>query len=430
MSSNVNPFKYGGPVPPERLLGREHESRRALDRLYTGQSLAITGQPHVGKTSLLGCISDASWRSSQKPGRFNSTFFTLIDAQLLRASESPRDFWEKALAILEEQGIGELSKIYNKTRAAQFETFSLKRLFSDISETHARLVILIDEFDVILGQPGLNCAEFYGSLRSLASTTPGLSYVISSRYDLAKLNQLTQAINPHGSPYFNTLTEIEIGGLRDQPIEELVSLLEKHMLPSDFYFVKSISGGHPYIAQATASILWDLREDGFSSTECYFLAGKNLHRVLKSHFDDCWRFWTTETKQVATAIALAQIPSLLGTRRINAQEILENILDYASELLTLERVGIIAQDSNNGWSVQQGAFLWWLADEIRKCLRKGASDFGSWLQSQEIESLLTRQQKDRLEVAAKGTLAVLGRGTVTLIEAFAKGVAGTLTGNS
>jgi len=423
---STNPFYYGGPVEPSRLLGRERELRRVFDRLSMGQSVAVTGHPHTGKSSLLGSILDPGSRKSRRSRQFDSTLFCSLDAQLLGTAESPADFWRRALLPLENQK--SLNELYRQAVDADFEVFVLRRLFTGMRLLEQRLVLVIDEFEALFAQASLNTSSFYGALRSLASTTQGLSLVISSRYDVAHLNRLTQELNPHGSPYFNTLTEVTLGALADDTIDALALLLGENMIPTDTQFIKAVSGCQPYIAQATGGILWDLRTDGLTGEESYVMAGKHLGRQLNYHFADCWRLWSNETKQVLTSIALAQIPSLLGDRRVHVKEILENIADYSAELADLDTCGVLKHRSNGDWVIKQESFLWWLADEIRRSLRS-STDFQSWLHAQEIDNLLTRKQRDRLEQTAKGTFAALGKGTTTLIEAFAKGMGGILTGS-
>jgi len=62
LKPQLNPFLYGTPVPPSRHIGRRDAVRTLLSRLYNGESTAIVGEPHIGKSSLLRCIADEAVR--------------------------------------------------------------------------------------------------------------------------------------------------------------------------------------------------------------------------------------------------------------------------------------------------------------------------------------------------------------------------------
>jgi len=48
-----NPFSYGKALSPTHFIGRSKEIRRIVNRLLNGESTALIGDLHIGKTSLL-----------------------------------------------------------------------------------------------------------------------------------------------------------------------------------------------------------------------------------------------------------------------------------------------------------------------------------------------------------------------------------------
>src|SRR5436305_15283673 len=98
MILKVNPFLYSRPVEPSQLLGRERELRRVFDRLAAGQSIAVTGQRHSGKTSILKSIIDPIFRRAHHIDKFDKTFFFFLDALLLRTIALRPEFWTWTLA--------------------------------------------------------------------------------------------------------------------------------------------------------------------------------------------------------------------------------------------------------------------------------------------------------------------------------------------
>lgn len=58
LSSKAHPFIYGRPVKPGEFVDRDSELRTIFNRLRHGESTAIVGEPHIGKTSLLLKLAD------------------------------------------------------------------------------------------------------------------------------------------------------------------------------------------------------------------------------------------------------------------------------------------------------------------------------------------------------------------------------------
>jgi hypothetical protein len=100
--------------------------------------------------------------------------------------------------------------------------------------------------------------------------------------------------------------------------------------------------------------------------------------------------------------------------------LVENFDDFGPELDVLEVSGILMKNENGEWIVAQDTLLWWLADKLRRNVRDETA-FGDWIQSQEMDNLFTKQDKERLGVAANSALQLLGKGSTTLIETLAKG---------
>jgi hypothetical protein len=422
-----NPFIYGRAVTSTEFLGREPELRRLFSRLTTGQSTAIIDQPHIGKTSLLKYVLDDPTRTVKFGIQFKQDLFNYLDAQTLRGVKTQASFWESALTPLADAlkagqaaQLKSLVAVYALAQKNKFGTFVLEQLFTSLHAAGSRLVLLLDEFDDFLSHSVLNSAEFYGSLRSLASRSAGLVLVIAARKDLEQLNQLTQAINPHGSPYFNVFTEIRLGAFSKKDLTALLDRAGDRFNQQDRKYVSEASGGHPYLAQAAAATLWEAYDEDHEGAALYESAGRALYQQTKLHFADTWRSWTNETRKVVTAVALAQIPQLLGKREFLVSELIEDLHDYSPELEVLETSGLLIEDKDEEYFITQGAFLWWPADELRRNVRDD-TEFKTWLQAQELDSVFTNQEKQKLGNAAKRILSVVGKGTTTLIEAFAKG---------
>lgn len=428
MPIRINPFIYSRPVNPEEFVGREPELRRLFSRLATGQSTAIIGMPHVGKSSLLNTVMDPARRKDLFGDEFQNDLFQILDAQMLRSVKTQAEFWEQALCALDDAfndgkpaALARVKSHYEIARDNKFGTFVLEQLFNAFREINVRYMLFLDEFDDLLSHPVLNSAEFYGSLRSLASRSQGLVLVLGSRRDVEQLNTLTQAINPHGSPYFNVFTQITLKTLSEPAFNLLLERAGDHFRAEDTGYIRTVSGKYPFLVQAGAAKLWEAEEDGLQGYERYEYAGRELYNEAKQHFADTWRVWTNETRRAVTAVALGQIPALVGNHAFSKKELLTSLNDFAPEIETLEDLGLLEESQDEDrLRVTQGAFLWWLADELKRNVRND-TEFKSWLQAQEMDGVLTVQQKEQLSRTTTTILDQLGKGAATLIESFARG---------
>ena len=316
-----NPFIYGDPVSPENFIGRRRVVTRVISRMMKdGQSTAIIGDPHIGKTSLLNYLINPESRVQLYGDNADEWYFSLLDVQMLGSHVTPAQFWKYALTPLSEQlqdapdfhrlephqveeqqrilerklkdtlpGSPEERELHQQIRSLQeqfsgenacsannnspesqlarcyalcaendFGNFALERLFAQLKKMGITFVLLLDEFDALLHHPVLNSAEFYGGLRSLASRNGAFALIIASRTPLAKLNALTtQEFNPSGSPFFNIFSEITLGSLSETDVEQLLSLGDERFTASDKQIIRSLAGDHPYLLQAASAAVWE-----------------------------------------------------------------------------------------------------------------------------------------------------------------------------
>ena len=425
-----NPFFHGDPVSPDQFLGRRSDLRRITDRIVpNGQSSAIVGEPRTGKTSLLRYLAAPETRADLYGDAGERLLFSFIDSQMLDTQCNQARFWELALCRLDDQIIAPnpdslLAQVYRACQEKNFDRYQLERLFVQMELAGWRLVLLLDEFDILLYHTTLCCGEFFGSLRSLASRCRALALVIASRRPLTDLNKDTQQFSRTSSPYFNIFDPIALGPLSDDAIEELLGRAGDRFRVEDCHFVKDVAGGHPYLLQVAASELWRAYEDG--ERDPYRRrrrAGDGLYDKIALTMSDTWQFWSPEMRKALTVVALAHIPYLLSQREFDVEHLLRDLRDFGRELKPLEKQGFIVEDEKvpGGWRVHPGALLWWLADELLRIVRD-ETPFEEWLRAQEWDGLLKRGEKQQLDRGIRAIAGLLKDGAATLIEAAAKGV--------
>lgn len=417
MNAQLSPFIFGRSLSPAEFSGRGVELNRLAGRLFTGQSIAVIGQPHIGKTSLLEYIRDENVRQRRFEERFSRSFFVFLDILAAQGIRMQADFWRHVLSCLRDS---EYAAQYEYAGQDGYSNFALEQVFDFLHRDGRRLILMLDEFDTLLSHPVLNNSDFYGGLRTLASRCPGFALVIAARRSLEQLNQLTQELNPHGSPYFNVFVEMQLGALKRDALTTLLDQGRQYFTKADRAYVERVSGGHPYLAQVAAAMLWDAHEDGLTGRERYRFAGQNLYRHVRPHFADTWHFWSNTTRKAVTAVALAEIPRLLGDHTFKVTELIEDLDDYGEELDLLQVSGTLAQTDEGEWQVAQDALLWWLADELRRNVRD-ETPFADWIRAQHMDNLLTERDRQRLTQAAQSVVSLVNRGATTLIETLAKG---------
>jgi len=421
-----NPFVFGNPVAPEQFIDRQRELRRLKNRVLGSQSTAIVGEPRSGKTSLLEYLCAPETRTDLYGVNGEQMLFSYLDAQAFGTEFSQSQFWERALDSLHERAVAScpkspLAKEYEVCKENGFSTFVLQRLFIRARAEGLCLVLLLDEFDTFLHHRVLNSAEFFGSLRALASLSRGaLALIIACRHSLTTLQNQTQQFSCTGSPYFNFLSEITLGPLTSKGIGELLKRAKGRFKPQDRLFVTGMAGGHPYLLQVGASALWEAYEDGESDpAKRRQQACESLFAAAESTMSDTWRHWSPAMRKAFIAVALDQDPKLVKQHEFHVDQFVNDLSNLGPELRELKKRGFVAEDATvpGGWLVRPRVFLYWLADELTRTVR-GEITFEDWLLEQEWEDLLTKGEKRKL----KQVINTVGDWLKDVIEPLIEGV--------
>lgn len=398
-----NPFLYGSPVQPAHFIGRRSVLRRVVGRILNqGQSTALVGEPRLGKTSLLHYLKAAEKRAALYGAKAERLHFCYLDTQTLSSDYSLTQFWELALRTLQENvaPISPIGQQLLQSAATGYNVFVLEKLFEALHAAGQQLVLLIDEFDLLLHHPLLSHAQFFGSLRSLASRSQGaFTLIIASRLSLARLNAETQRYNPTGSPFFNIFDEVTLGTLTLQEVEQLLNVAGDRFTADDRHFIGGLTGGHPYLLQSTAAAMWEAYEESLTDSAArqhYVL--EELRRNQYHHFADTWRVWSPPVRQAFTAVALLNTSAAaLAAFALDLPSFRERMPHLLPELNTLELSGVVKriQNSSDGWQVTQGILLTWLWDELIREIRD-ESTLGRWLHGAELDAQLSAGQRQDL----------------------------------
>jgi len=418
-----NPFSYGKALSPNHFIGRSKEIRRIVNRLLNGESTALIGDPHIGKTSLLTYLVHPETRHSLYEGKAAQWYFSMMDMQIIGGQLTPAQFWEQALSPIRESLDKEppdslLLKHYALCKEKKFDNNSLGYLFSLLKKIGRKFVLALDEFDTLLHHPIMNSAEFFGGLRSLASLSDyALAVLFASRTTIIQLNSLTQKDNPFGSPFFNHFHPINMGSLTDKEVEKLFSLAGDRFKDHEKYAIRALAGKHPYLLQATCAALWDAYEEDEVNRQPYVV--ERLQEV-NFFFTDTWRSWTPKIRKAFTIAAIAHQERLLKNAGFFGDNLMTSIQDWKLELKELEGKSWIEKDEQykGGYKISSDIMLAWLSDELIKATRS-EKPFENWLQEIGIDGVkISVDEKKAFIEAVKKAAGVIKQAKEPIKDVF------------
>ncbi len=408
--TKLNPFLYGKPVPPTLHAGRRMEIRALFSRLANGESSAVVGEPHIGKSSLLRYLADEDARREWMGKVSEQQLRIEIDCEMFAASFTPNDLWQLVVARVCEIADDDVKQQCAVVMQNNFGSVSLEALFKLLARKERRVIMLIDEFDMLLSHPNFNRAEVFGALRSLATRTDGLAIITASRLSVAQMNQRCVEINPFGSPFFNNLIEVRLLPFEYNDAHQLVEATLARgddairFSPTDYDWLFSLAGRQPFLVQVAGASLYDAAANGDARIAN---ATVLFHQRAAAHFSDFWRHLTADEQRALFLLALAEYRGYVDGRSFDIGE-LGKLERYAPELRHLRDLGVVESDPAKGlvswigenWRVASGGIVTWLMDSVVAGIRD-TRDFEA-IRGMEFLGPLTREEIAKLkDIAGK-----------------------------
>jgi hypothetical protein len=376
----LNPFLYGRPVPPSRFVGRGDAVRTVFSRIYNRESTAVVGEPHIGKSSILSYVADQAIRTDWLRERAGCCVFTNIDCHMIPHEFSPAEFWSLVLAdVPQAVEHPQVIRQWQAAQTGQFTSFQVKRVFEAINAAGWCVVLVIDEFDVLVNHPKFT-GEFFGTLRSLAISTNALSVITASRLPVAEMNRRSLQLSPHGSPFFNNFAEVRLLPLSPDECRTLIggalALTDVTFSDADFELINALSGRHPYLVQIAASALFDVHIAAKTAADRAQATGTLFHDRAAAHFDDVWRHLPAMEQAVLLVLALQELKGRLAKEATEDGE-LGRLHWCEASLRHLHDAGMVdsvAEPDAGGdlspvtvdarWRVASRGFVWWVIDNV------------------------------------------------------------------
>ena len=420
------PFIYGRPVRPGEFLNRRDELRTIFNRLRNGESTALVGEPHIGKTSLLLQLADGATQQAYLGGDAHCLMVSSLDLHPIGSDYSPAAFWEEALKPLQEHPSHQTTaRLLRQAAEANYARQPLDRLFRNLAAQGRRLVFLLDEFERLLGHPNFQDPAFFALLRSLATRTGGLALITASRLSVAEMNERGRGLLDTGSPFFNNVIEVRLRPFDQETVNALLDRAGDALSPDDRRFACRVAGCHPFLLQAMATALVETMGDDRQAR-----AAERFYERVSFHFDDLWHSLDDRTRTTAVILSLVELGKRALGRRFACGEI-ENAPAFGPELRKLAERGLAGQVGKGWqfdtehlllwrgerWTVGAQAFAWWVRDVVIAEARRVPA-YDEWLANKRYRFLLTQEQWDWLVGTVRNAPGWAVRGLGTLARAL------------
>jgi len=345
------------------FYGREREVNLIYSMIDAPrpQCVSIVGNRRIGKSSLLHFIYDENNRQKyiQNPDDF---IFVFMDLQVDQDITEEEFLYALFAELKLEVGLDVDEK-------SPYDT--LIKFASELEQKRKKLVVLLDEFESITGNPNFG-HKFFSFLRSVANRYD-VAYITSSVKELQKLCHTKEIAV---SPFFNIFSSLYLRPFTMREARELITKPSAAAyIPLADYMdaIFQLAGAFPFFLQIVCYAFFDalliegeLNEDDILEIEWRFLD------EARPHFEYIWEQFSPVEKSVCLKLAKGE--------QIETRE------QYA--LKSLERNGYVKK-SQRGYALFSKVFNECLSDlELKDKMKR-----------QEETAKLERElaEKERLE---------------------------------
>lgn len=386
-----NPFVYNAPVPPDKFIGRSQQVNQILDQLANParSSSAISGDPCVGKTSLLHYLRTPkvheAWGLSS-----SCCHFLKIDGHSI-VPFTDTTFWRNILRELEQPLSGHEILAQHLQRALALpvlEMFDLNSLFDQIARAGHLVVLMLDEFEILINSLDPNSPNLLYHLRALLNRPErGLALIVASR---KPLEQLCADFNFTGSPLGNSFATIALPPFADEDIDKLLERYQVSFSDAERTFLRQTAGTHPFLVQLTGAFMLRAREAHHPAAETSFTQLEaGLERRTEGYFLDILQHCREPEKMLLTWLALAQLTQHLPPDLVRWGESFPTLGRYHQDLNHLLERGLV-QDKPAGPVLFSAIFGRWVLRQL--LVTPGREILAAW-QSHLAAFLSPAQQK-------------------------------------
>ncbi|OQW91049.1 MAG: hypothetical protein BWK78_05625, partial [Thiotrichaceae bacterium IS1] len=245
----------------------------------------------------------------------------------------------------------------------RFGDYALEKLIAQTKAIDKWLVLMVDGLDVILGPKHLSQpwnAAFFGNLRTLASRSDGaLALLITVNGPLSEFQKAVQELTHSKSPYFNFVYEVKLGAFSNEVVKQLLRQGGERFSDTSYELIHELVGGHPYLLQVAASMLWEM--GGKYKSPVQFI--EIFYSQVKEVLDEIWQSWSGSLQEAFISVAFVQMKELreVFEKRLQMDmgKLIRRIPPLKLDLEYLKQYGFVTEDENmpGGWRVVPRIFL-------------------------------------------------------------------------
>lgn len=369
--SGPSPFIYDGPIPPEKVIGREHEAATLRQWAAAGRFVTLTAPRRYGKTSLIGRVA----RDAEAEDRIAVVVADLFDVASLAdfvirlerawATHTPNRLRNAVGRVLAgaEVGLSIAGSGFTVALAERPQTDPLPALHTLLDlpnrlrghKNHARVLVVLDEFQSLGRVSGAEAL-----LRSHAQhQRDTASYLFAG----SEPGMLARAFGERSRPFYG---QAEMFRLRRLPAAELADAIGAEFERTERYAgevlpdLVAASEGHPQRAMLLAHLLWTRVEAGQVAIP------ENWREAL----DEALARVDAEARAVLTGLsagerkalrAVAEYGSPLNARALRTLDLAKTTAAHAARNLLAE--GVLEHDED-GWRLVDPLLGRWIRREM------------------------------------------------------------------
>ncbi len=340
LNSNLQsvPNPYGSRMPvidPSQFYGRYDDILRVALHIRDWQIFAISGEPRIGKTSLLYFLVHPGGARilpefSAYIGDPTDYLFVLVELQRLPRRQG-LEFWRYVFDRLVEEARQEdietedMRAEYKSSQDSGSDSYEVQTGFeSYLKQVPRKVVLLFDDFDIVINDfDQAEVIQVTDKLRTLKETPDlrsKLHYIIASTDPLVRLFETKGIANP--SALFNIIIPAPPLGLLEQDaVDELIQYplqtggAIEQFTRDDVAFIKRLAGRHPDFLKISCYYLFAARyqgQDGYGDVRQSIENDPPLHWLMNRLWERMQRAEELEDlplREVLLQVAQGQSPT-------------------------------------------------------------------------------------------------------------------------
>ncbi|MBN2005212.1 MAG: serine/threonine protein kinase [Anaerolineae bacterium] len=308
-TTDPNPYVHKGkPIRTfKNFFGRKYALSKITDDIRNEQCISVVGIRRIGKTSLLFQMQDPHARASYHLGDdVMCIYFTFHRTPRATPGEIYAEITRKVYQRLSQNRLSTLIEFPEKE--VNYHTF--EKTIVTIQEAGIKLVLLMDDFEILADNPNLDL-EFFLGLRAL-HTEYSLTYVTASVVPLRELDFHHKEIL--SSPFFNVFDSVRLGLFSENESLEFIRVA-KVFSPDTEDFLLILTGGHPLALQHACHCAYArYQETGKKLTrKDQFTVWNQTEKVMEDSYRAYWQHLSLDQKRVLAAPAYFATHTKEGT---------------------------------------------------------------------------------------------------------------------